>query len=80
MRRSTLKYKHVQGKNADELDTKVQELLDTGWMLCGSPYIAGNIMLQCMHTPDEVENNDGLTVNDIATLSLLGRVGNRRRF
>ena len=72
-----MKYKHVQGKNSQELDTKVQELLDLGWELCGTPYIAGNLFLQCMHTPEE-QNNDGLTANDIATLSLLRGVRARR--
>ena len=71
-----MKYKHVQAKLPKELESKVQEMLDAGWVLCGTPYPAEDSFYQCMHTPDMVEetqSSEGLTVDDIATLSLLGR-------
>jgi hypothetical protein len=69
----------VQAKSADELDSKVQEMLDAGWHLCGSSYIGGNMFFQCItNTPKEQEQGSGLTVDDLATLSLLRGMGRNR--
>ena len=75
-----MKYKHAQAKTVEELDIKVQEMLDGGWILCGTPYTAGNMFFQCIHTPEE-EQDSGLTANDVATISLLRGLGRGpRRF
>jgi len=74
-----VKYKNVQAKTADELDNKVQEMLDAGWHICGTPYLGGNTFFQCVtSTPKEQEQqSSGLTVDDLATLSLLRGMGRR---
>jgi hypothetical protein len=72
------KYKHVQASSVEELDTKVQEMLDAGWTLCGAPYNIGTAFYQCVVVSSE-ESNNGLTVDDIATLSLLKGVTRGRR-
>ena len=76
MRWNIVKYKHVKAASPKELESKVQEMLDAGWVLCGTPFPALEEFYQCVHTPDMVEESqpsEGLTVDDIATLSLLGR-------
>lgn len=77
-----MKYKTVTADNAPDLDKKVQEMLDADWELCGTPYATGNTLHQCVvaGAPRE-EAQSGLTVDDIATLSLLrGGMRPRRRW
>ena len=77
-----MKYKHVQANTPEELTSKVQDLLDAGWVICGTPYQVDKQHYQCVTTAPEVEpSDDGLTADDIATISLIRGLGRRgRRF
>ena len=66
-----MKYKTVQASTATDLDKKVQEMLDADWELCGTPYATGNTLHQCVVSGAPKQESGGLTVDDIATLSLL---------
>jgi hypothetical protein len=64
-------YCNVSSQGLKELDTRVQEKMDDGWSLHGMPYTAGPEVVQCMVCD---KNSQGVTVDDIATLSLLKRI------
>jgi len=72
-----MKYKTVQAPTAEELDIRVQEMLDSMWELCGTPYNVGTAFYQCVTTgaPSNPYEEGGLSVADIATLSLLRGMG-----
>jgi hypothetical protein len=77
----SMKYKHVKATNVEELDIKVQEMIDLGWEPSGTPYTLGNTLHQCMvtgiHSESMRAEDQGITPNDVATLALLSGIGQR---
>lgn len=74
-----MKQKILKAQTSEQLEEKVQELLDAGWEIQGTPFVLGNMIHQALIAEMDRESS-GITPDDIATLSLLRHFRHGRRW